>query len=200
MLFQRSSAMIRSAGLRTRPALSATPRAFVQRRLQQGYGDGKGNPASEQPEQQGKNPSENIEHPGPPPPKVAQGKSPSPDEKAPSSNEKPPSQSKSSESKSSGGKGNKADQGKQAQASGGNSKGGKGNPQPKILSENPPSESEQSEGVKQHNEEMEHRHERAHEGVSNKDAEKDKVSKGFWSGTSSSTRHSVGDGQMLIHR
>jgi len=53
---------------------------------------------------------------------------------------------------------------------------------PKILNDSPPPEDKAPEDVKKHNEELRHRAERAHEKVSNGDAEKDKVGKGFWSG------------------
>ncbi|KAF2743101.1 hypothetical protein M011DRAFT_497106 [Sporormia fimetaria CBS 119925] len=166
MSFLRSTTMFRASTVR--PALTAARRAPVQTRWVQGYGDGKGNPASEHPEKQGKNPSENLEHPGPPPPKVAQqGKGPSPDEQDSSSSQK----SESKPSSSSGGK--DSTQSKDSKY------GGKG-PQPKILNENPPAEMDES--VREHNKEMENRAERAHEQVSNEDAKKDKVSKGFWAG------------------
>lgn len=66
-------------------------------------------------------------------------------------------------------------------------------PQPKILNENPPAEGEQSEDVARHNREMDQRADRAHEGVKNEDTEKDKVSKGFWTGEISGW-HFVGGG------
>ena len=50
---------------------------------------------------------------------------------------------------------------------------------PKILDDAPPAEP--SEDVKQHNEDFEHRHDRA-QGKINPDG-KDNVGKGFWSGT-----------------
>lgn len=53
---------------------------------------------------------------------------------------------------------------------------------PKIYNESPPSKNDEPEEVKKHNEELEHRSERAHERVDNKDTEKDKVGKGFWKG------------------
>lgn len=157
--------MFRAAALR--PALSAAPRARLQVRFAtQDYGSGEGNPAGEKPEKQGKNPSENLEHPGPPPPKVAQGKTSHPDEQAPN--------------KSQSGSTSEASGGNEGKSSGGNSK--KGAPQPKILNEKPPAE--ESESVRQHNEEMENRAEKAHEQIDNEDAKNDKVHKGFWAGES----------------
>ena len=77
----------------------------------------------------------------------------------------------------------KKSEGKEAGKEGGSEgKYGKDGPQPKILNENPPQKGEESEGVRRHNEEMDHRADKAHEGVSNHDAEKDKVSGKFWSG------------------
>lgn len=68
-------------------------------------------------------------------------------------------------------------------SSSGSSKGTQG-AQPKILNENPPKEGEASEDVQKHNRDMENRAERSHEKVnSDEDIEKDKVPKGFWSGT-----------------
>lgn len=54
--------------------------------------------------------------------------------------------------------------------------------QPKILSENPPAQGEESEDVAKHNREFAQRHDRAEEGVKNEEAEKDKVPKDYWSG------------------
>jgi hypothetical protein len=65
---------------------------------------------------------------------------------------------------------------------GGNSGDSKGAPQPKILNENPPSNP--SDEVKQHNKEMEDRHEKPFQSASDEDVKSDKVSKGFWAGKS----------------
>jgi hypothetical protein len=159
--------MFRSAALR--PVLATAPRARTQVRFAtQDYGSGQGDPAGEKPQEQGKNSREDLEHPGPPPPKVAQGKN----QQSTSS-----SQSQSEGSTSSGGKTS------QSGGSSGSNRGTKG-AQPKILNENPPSEGEQDESVKQHNKDMDKRAERAHQQVSNKDAFKDKVPSKFWSGKS----------------
>lgn len=155
----RPASLLRSAAIR--PALAAAPRARQQVRFAtQGYGSGEGNPAGEKPQQQGQNPSEGIEHPGPPPPKVAKGQSSSSPNNDDSSGKQSQSQSNDSGSKSSGNKG----------------------AQPKILNENPPTEEEQNEDVRKHNEEMEQRTEKAHEQASNEDAKNDKVPKKFWAG------------------
>ncbi|KAH7400591.1 hypothetical protein DE146DRAFT_467237 [Phaeosphaeria sp. MPI-PUGE-AT-0046c] len=158
----RPASLLRSAAIR--PAMSVAPRARQQVRFAtQDYGSGAGNPAGEKPQKQGQNPSENIEHPGPPPPKVAKGQSSS----SPNSDQSSSQGSTSSGQSQSGNSGNKS--------------GNKG-AQPKILNESPPTEGEQSKDVKQHNEEMEHRAEKAHEQASNEDAKNDKVPKKFWAG------------------
>ncbi|KXT00018.1 hypothetical protein AC578_4856 [Pseudocercospora eumusae] len=54
--------------------------------------------------------------------------------------------------------------------------------QPKILSDSPPKEGEESEEVRKHNEEVAKRADRLHEHVNPEDVEKDKVPKGFWKG------------------
>lgn len=46
------------------------------------------------------------------------------------------------------------------------------NHEPKILNENPPAGGRESEDVRRHNEELEQRAEKAHEKVSNEEAEK----------------------------
>jgi hypothetical protein len=176
MSFLRSSAIFRPTSLR--PVLSAAPRTRIQARFaSQDYGSGEGNPAGENPQQQGKNPSENLEHPGPAPPKVAQDKGPSPNE---GSGGVSKSEQASSESKGSSGG---SEPTKKDVAPG--VKGA----QPKILSENPPGEHDES--VKQHNKEMDNRAEKAFEQVSNEDAKNDKAPPGFWSGKCSS---SIADG------
>lgn len=171
----RPASFLRSAALR--PALSSVPRARPQVRFAtQDYGSGAGNPAGEKPEKQGKNPSENLEHPGPPPPKVAKGQSSS-----------SPDDDDSSSSSSGQSSGKSAASGQKSQSNDGASKSKKG-AQPKILNENPPSKEEESEDVKQHNKDMENRTEKAHEQVSNEDAKNDKVSKKFWAGKLSRLR------------
>lgn len=164
MPFLRPASLLRSAA---RPAFFARPQV---RFATQDYGSGEGNPAGEKPQQQGANPSENLEHPGPPPPKVAKGQSSS------SPNEDSGSSSSSSRSKPS--EKSQSNDGA-AETGGGDGKSVNG-AQPKILNANPPAT--ESEEVKQHNKEMDQRAEKAHEQVSNEEAEKDKVSKSFWAG------------------
>jgi hypothetical protein len=158
--------LLRSAALRPATRVASIARPQV-RFATQDYGSGDGNPAGEKPQQQGASQSESLEHPGPPPPKVARGKSSS----SPDSDESGSSSTSSSS----------ADQ---SQSKDGASKSGDGQSvkgaKPKILNENPPGT--ESADVKQHNEEMKHRAEKAHEQVSNEDAGQDKVPKSFWSG------------------
>ena len=162
----RPASLLRSAAVR--PAMFAAPRARQQVRFATSdYGSGAGNPAGEKPEKQGQNPSEDLEHPGPAPPKVAKGKSSSsPNEDQSSSQSSETSAAKQSGSSSSGSSGSKS--------------GGKG-AQPKILNEKPPAKENQNEDVKQHNRDMEQRTDRAHEQV-NEDGKDDKVSKDYWAG------------------
>jgi hypothetical protein len=156
---------MRSAALR--PALSMAPRARQQVRFAtQDYGSGAGNPAGEKPEKQGANPSESLEHPGPPPPKVAKGQS----------------SSSPNEDSSSGSSSQKSSSASQSQSNDGASKSGNKGAQPKILNEKAPPEDEQSEDVKQHNKEMEQRTEKAHQQASKEDAKNEKVPKKFWAG------------------
>lgn len=172
MPFLRPSSLLRSAArpAALRPAFFARPQV---RFATQDYGSGDGNPAGEKPQQQGQNPSEHLEHPGPPPPDVARGQSSSsPNEDSGSSSKKSSSSSKPSErSQSNDGASN---------TGGGDGKSVNG-AQPKILNAKPPAED--SDEVKQHNQEMDQRAEKAFEQVDDKDAEKDKVPKSFWAGT-----------------
>ncbi|KAF2084965.1 hypothetical protein K490DRAFT_47825 [Saccharata proteae CBS 121410] len=124
------------------------------------YGSGKGDPVGENPQDQGPSKSSDLEHPGPPPPSAGQGTGTTPTKGTADGHNTGSSKSEGS------GHGNKSQQVKGAQ--------------PKILNANPPKE--ESEEVAQHNREMEQRAERADTKISNEDAEKDKVPKGFWSG------------------
>jgi hypothetical protein len=173
MPFLRPASLLRSAArpVAVRPAFIARTQV---RFATQDYGSGDGNPAGEKPQQQGQNPSEDIEHPGPPPPKVARGQS--------SSESKPGQQSQSNDGASKTGSGS----GKSVNGA-----------QPKILNENTPAT--ESEDVKQHNEEMEQRAEKAHEQVDKEGAEKDKVSKSFWAGKSRRTVAVETWGRELTH-
>ncbi|KAL5117559.1 hypothetical protein ACEQ8H_004589 [Pleosporales sp. CAS-2024a] len=130
----RPASLVRSAA--SRPGLSPWPRAFFQqvRFATQDYGSGAGHPAGETPQQQGQNPSEHMEHPGPPPPKVARGKS--------SSSPNQDSAGSQQDVESTGPS---------------DSPGSKKGAQPKILDAKPPGKEEQGDEVKKHNEDMERR-------------------------------------------
>ncbi|KAK3638729.1 hypothetical protein LTR56_006735 [Elasticomyces elasticus] len=122
------------------------------------YGGDEGAPPGQKPSEQiGKNPSEHLEHPGPAPPSVAGG------------------------SKEQGTKGSGGDQtnASNSQQSGESSNKGTQGAQPKIF--NPSKPSEESEDVKKHNQQVDQRAEQSHGKASNKEQEKDKVSKPYWS-------------------
>ncbi|KAI7281607.1 hypothetical protein KC345_g4048 [Hortaea werneckii] len=156
--------MTRQPALRSLTRSTNTPTlAFTPRRLaHQDYGSGEGNPAGENPKDQGKNPSEKAEHPGPEPP---------------SAGKKAGEQSQQQQQSGS----------QQPSSSSNNNKGTQGAAQPRILNDPPPSASGQQQGaasgeVEQHNREMDQRAEKAHEKVRAEEVEKDKVPKGFWAG------------------
>ena len=134
-----------------------------QRRLYAGssYGGGEGDPKGERPQEQGSNPSADLEHPGPPPPDVGKGTGGGPTKK--------------------GGDGHNTQENASSsnQTGSGGSNGGSGGPQPKIHSEGAPAEGNQSEEVRKHNEDMGKRHDRPEEKSPDKE---DKVDKGFWKG------------------
>jgi hypothetical protein len=151
MTFSRPMSILRSAALRPATRVASISRPQV-RFATQGYGSGDGSPAGEKPQQQGSSNSESIEHPGPPPPKVAKGKSSS----------SPNEDSGSSSSGSSSGSSSSSPSSEQSQSNDGASKSGNGGvkgAKPKILSQSPPTE--EGADVKQHNEEMKHRADKA---------------------------------------
>lgn len=164
MTFLRSSLSLRA--LTTAPRASLARSYFpIQHRLyaQQSYGSGEGDPKGENPQEQGANPSANLEHPGPPPPDVGKGTGGGPTK--------------------AGGEGQNAQKSEQKSSTGGVDSGaagkGKESAQPKILDESSPP-AEPSEDVKKHNEEMDQRYEKAENHVD--DDGKDNVSKEFWKG------------------
>ena len=183
----RPKSILRLSGA-LRPVAVASPRSGLQVRFAtQDYGSGDGNPAGEKPQEQGQNPSEKLEHPGPPPPSVAKGQSsssPNNDDAASSSSSSSNTSSSSSSSKEPSNKrefststrrrANEEPAVKQGQENKPKASEIKG-AQPKILNENPPSAEEESGDVKKHNEQMSQRAEQAHEKVSNEDAYKDKT-------------------------
>ena len=125
------------------------------------YGGGEGDPKGERPQEQGSNPSADLEHPGPPPPDVGKGTGGGPTKK--------------------GGDGHNTQQNKSSvsQGASGGSGGESSGPRPKIHSEHAPAEEHHSEEVRKHNEDMGKRHDRPEEKSSD---EEDKVDKGFWKG------------------
>lgn len=190
MTFSRSLFMLRSSALR-RVTLSAVPRGRLQVRFATSdYGSGDGNPVGEKPQQQGQNASENLEHPGPAPPKVAHGKSSSsPNSDQGGSNSSPKSDPGTSNAKTDSPSGKRkfstsaqqnaskepaVEQAKQNQPSRNQVRGAK----PKILNESPPNIENQSEEVKKHNEEVAQRAEKPAGQVRNEDIEKDKIAGG----------------------
>lgn len=136
-----------------------TSLAFQQHRRYAGqsYGGGQGDPKGERPQEQGANPSAEQEHPGPPPPKVGQGSGGGPTKAGADGHNTQDGPSKGGSSRNSGA----------SQSSGG--------PQPKILSDNIPTE--ESDEVKAHNKDMGNRHDRANTEV---DEKGETVEKGFW--------------------
>lgn len=167
---------LRSSPLR-RSFATAAPRAPFTRSTfksphrfyaQQSYGSGEGDPKGENPQEQGANPSADLEHPGPPPPDVGKGTGGGPT-KAGGEGHGAGQQSSSSGAKS-GGTGKSA-----------NAEKGKEGAKPKILDESSPP-AEPSEDVKKHNEEMDQRYEKAANHVD--EPGNDNVGKGFWKGRS----------------
>lgn len=135
---QLASSGFRRLSTLRRPILPFT--VTPQRRLAHGsYGEEEGDPNGEAPQDQGSNPSADKEHPGPPPPAEGRG--------------------------SSGGPTRATDSGKRTRDNSSSNDNGreerppKSGAQPKILNEGLPTEL--SDEVRQHNEEMAHRHDRA---------------------------------------
>lgn len=123
----------------------------------QSYGGGQGDPKGENPQSQGSNPSAEKEHPGPPPPDVGKGTGGGPTKAHEGGHNTQQNASSSGSSEKSGA----------SQSDGG--------PQPKILSEDQPTE--ESDDVKAHNQDMAKRHDRANAEVND---EGQTVQKGFW--------------------
>ena len=132
----------------------------------QGYGDGQGDPKAETPQQQGSNPSADLEHPGPPPVKEGQGSGSGPTKGSSEGHNSSPSSSSSS-------------------SSGGSATRSSG-AQPKIHDERdgPASNGSKQAEVDQHNRDFENRHGRAQSETGSGD---EKVDKSFWSGMCSSS-------------
>ncbi len=159
------------ASLFSRPSLRSSPRALLANSQQRpyagsNYGGGEGDPKGENPQDQGSNPSAELEHPGPPPVAEGQGSGGGPT-KAHSSGHNTKENASSS---GSGGSGN-----------GGGSKGSSNGAQPKIHSDS--ASKEHSEDVQQHNRDMDNRYGRAAADHPDEKAKNDKVGKGYWGGT-----------------
>lgn len=140
---------------RTAPLSSRLPMT-AQRYASQDYGSGDGNPVGENPQEQGSNPSADLEHPGPPPPKAGQGSGGGPTKGTSDGHN-------TEESVQNGGKssGKSSDSDSSSDSKSSSTKGA----QPKILNESPPEPSEQDADVKKHNKAMENRAEQAHEKI-----------------------------------
>lgn len=146
------------------PRSAAVPFTSHQHRYaHQSYGGGEGDPKGENPQDQGSNPSAEKEHPGPPPPTEGQGTGGGPT-KANNDGHN------TTDNASSPGRGSQGAGSKGAASSSG--------AQPKIHSASVPAEP--TDEVKQHNEEMASRHDRAGTHVGEQNDEK--VGKGYWSG------------------
>jgi len=175
MSFIRSTSLrqfqaIGAPALRTqRAAFSITSRTLAT----SDYGSGKGDPRGEKPQEQGANPSADLEHPGPPPPKEGQGSGAGPTK---GGKEGSNSGAASEQSK----KGKQPQQQEQQQKSSAQQSDA---PQPKIFNpDGPPSKESESQEVREHNRQMDQRTETASNQASNEDVKKDKVSKDFWKG------------------
>lgn len=141
----------------------------------QSYGGGQGDPKGENPQDQGANPSAGKEHPGPPPPAEGQGSGGGPTKGH--------------------GSGHNTQQGSSASGHGTNKDSGN-SPQPKILNEGVPAV--ESKEVKEHNEDMTRRHDRAD---TNADDSKDQyVDKKFWSGIDDSSISFLRQRKLIVAR
>jgi hypothetical protein len=175
MHFLTHSTALSASMRRSLPRNPSTFVATIQRRhATQDYGSGEGDPKGQQPQDQGANPSADKEHPGPPPPKAGEGSGSSPTKGTSDGHSKAKQDIPSNQKRSFS-----TVRSMWAESKPKNTKGLR----PKILSESPPPPEQEPEGVKEHNKDMENRHEKAHVRISNEDAEKDKVSPEFWTGT-----------------
>jgi len=137
------------------------------------YGSGKGDPRGEKPQEQGANPSADLEHPGPPPPKEGQGSG-----SGPTTGGKEGSNSGNASEQSKKGKQQPQQQQQEKSSSQQNDA-----PQPKIYNpDGPGSKENESQEVREHNRQMDQRTETASNQASSEDVKKDKVSKDFWKG------------------
>ncbi|KAF2398447.1 hypothetical protein EJ06DRAFT_532196 [Trichodelitschia bisporula] len=136
------------------------------------YGTDTTDPRGSQPQKQGANPSANREHPGPPPPKSGWGSGSTPTKgtrEGHNTGESYQAQHKRNFGTMAARRAE--DRPKTAEGL-----------RPRILDDSAPKAVDEPEDVRRHNDELENRAERAHEGVKRGTDEKDKVTKGFWSG------------------
>jgi hypothetical protein len=163
---------IGTPALRTqRAAFSITTRSLAT----SDYGSGKGDPRGEKPQEQGANPSADLEHPGPPPPKEGQGSG-----AGPTKGGKEGGNSGNASEQSKKGKQQPQQQQQQQEKSSSQKNGA---PQPKIYNpDGPPSKESESQEVREHNRQMDQRTETASNQASNEDVKKDEVPKEFWKG------------------
>ncbi|KAI1767497.1 hypothetical protein GGR53DRAFT_113578 [Hypoxylon sp. FL1150] len=181
-------------------SFATSPRHF----LAQGYGDGKGDPAADDPQNQppSSGAQQSAEHPGPPPPDVGKGTGGGPTKaglnesmnkaaekesggKSPESASAQSGGSRSKEATETGKSPTGGSIADTASQNGGEAlKGpqGKGTPSPKIHNQSVPGakqglSDEQKQEVERHNQDFDKRHDRAPA------AEDDKVDSKFWKGT-----------------
>ena len=169
-----------------RRGMSTTPRMLAQ----QGYGDGKGSPEGEKPQQEpaATRAQEGSEHPGPAPPDVGKGTGGGP------TKGNTTGRSPEDASAVSGGARSKEAQETGASPTGGEVPGshkggealkgaqGEAAPKPKVVNQSVPGvkpglSKEQKQEVEAHNADFQQRHDRA------RPAAADKVNKDFWKGT-----------------
>lgn len=141
---------------------------------QQSYGGGEGDPKGGDPQNQGSNPSADLEHPGPPPPAEGLGTGGGPTKAYEGGHNVNQNESSGSSSSSSSSESAKTPE----SSSGGSGKTASNGAKPALYSASPPEEP--SEDVKQHNREMDNRHGRAQNKVD--DGGKQDVGKDFWTG------------------
>ncbi|RDW94505.1 hypothetical protein BP5796_00268 [Coleophoma crateriformis] len=184
----RSSAAISRIARRSVTAGTRQPIAarFIStspgRYATQGYGDGKGDPRAENPQDQGSsnNTKHNLEHPGPEPVSAGQGSGAGPTKGGSSSKspEDASAQSGGARSKEAEETGSSPTGGSVGGSGGKNHESSEGSPLHKNNDPKPSAGSAAKEAeVKEHNEDFEQRHDRA------APAAEDKVDKKFWSGT-----------------
>ncbi|KAI5276980.1 hypothetical protein E4T47_00076 [Aureobasidium subglaciale] len=143
----------------------------ARRMTSQGYGDGKGDPRGEKPQEQGANPSADKEHPGPPPPKAGEGSGAA--TKADSKGHITGAAKQQKKSFSTYARRMSEEHPKSTKGL-----------EPKLNKGTPkPDEKDLPEDVKQHNKEMEERHDQAAVKLGEDKSKKgDKVGKEFWAG------------------